>query len=127
MPALGSDENTGEFQMPLDKNGRPKPRQVTFHLKDWGILVTILSFLFVVAGFVLGLMFYPKEDGEKLRGDFNAHVSEQKFLVEDVKDVEDEQKSLKKTLRRIEIRQIEMAPRRVRDRLPDVPDEDDSD
>lgn len=63
---------------------------------------------------VLTLMFYPRSDGEALRSDVNHHVEDS---AKTIKKLEKKDEKVSEALRRIELRQVEAAPRRVRERL----------
>lgn len=93
-------------------------RVVRLQAKDWGIWIGILVTLLTGAGFILGLMFYPRDQGNRVRADLDHHVDSANPKIEKLEETSDD---LTKALHRIEIRQVEMAPRRVRDKLPEVP------
>lgn len=94
---------------------RPEPRPVYFTLKSLFQITVIMTTLWAVIAFVFSLMFYPQTDGLGVRSDLDHQIKEVAELkVSDTK--------LVKAVHRIELRQMEMAPRHVRGNLLPVPD-----
>jgi hypothetical protein len=104
-------------------NTGPRPvRVVRLQSKDWAIALGALMTVVTAAGFILGLMYYSKTEGERLRADHDHHVAESVPKIQknadELRITKDE---LTEALHRIELRQVELAPRHKRRSLPVVP------
>lgn len=114
MPAI-DDTNPG-LRPP---SGR---RHAHFTLKEWGILVGIVSTAVVAAIFVMGLMYYGRSEGEALRSDFDHHCADnakESAAQERVNtSLTTENKAVQRTMHRIELKIERSMPQWKRDNLP---------
>ena len=97
-------------------------RQVYFGLKDWGVLVGLVSVVVTAAMFVMGLMYYGKLDGVALRNDFDHHSTENAKIDSkqdaEIMALDETDETVREALHRIELRQERLAPRHRVDMLP---------
>mgnify|MGYP006889595554 CR=1 FL=1 len=113
---MTSPEQTNPGMPAYDPN---RSRPVHFGLKDYGVLVTILGALFA------GLFFLIRTEVEPVAMGLAHHVEIDDRRHQEQREMnsklEAEQREQSDALHRIEIRQVQSAPRHVRDKLPPAP------
>lgn len=95
---------------------------VYFTPKTLSVLIGILAILWGAIAGIFALMFYARDDGMKLRQDFDHHAETVHQVHADqaseIKTLEQTDKTLVETLHRIELRQEQLAPKHRVERLP---------
>ncbi len=112
-----NEETTGEFK------AVPGKVPVYFTPKSLGAFAGVLAIVWAAITFVLALMFYPRNDGEKLRTDFDHHVVTIREHVDKVQDEKLEKlneliEQDRESDRRMELKMERLAPKHRRDALP---------
>lgn len=118
-----TDHTDPKIQNPF---AEPPPRPVYFTLKSLLQITGVLTLLWGAIAFVFSLMFYPRSSGERTRTELTSHIEACKVTKRETSSkivkLEEEDGSLLRAIHRIEMRQVEMAPRHIRGRLPPVPE-----
>ncbi len=111
-----NEETTGEF--------KAVPGKVPVYFTPRTLLtsVGVLAAIWAVITFVLALMFYPREEGNALRSDFDHHCEEVEKVdnKQDAKIIalDNEDRATQKVLHRIELKVERGMSRNQRNALP---------